>query len=138
MERKLVKQGRDALTVTLPSKWLKDKGLKAGQCVNIDLSGNALKITADSVGTLKEITVDVRDEERGMIWHIMLGKYIDGFDKITILHNNSEVMQSFPSGLLGMIVEEHTRSRTVLKSIISLPENNVNTIIRRVVHMFEE
>ena len=138
LERKLVKQGRDALTVTLPSKWLKDKGLKAGQSVYIDIEKNNLIVKSSSTSQFREITVDLRDEERGMIWHKSMGKYVDGYDKIVLLHNNPELVQMVPKMMLGMIIEEHTQSRTVVKSLISTPENNIDIVIRRVVHMFEQ
>jgi len=138
MERKLVKQGRDALTVTLPSKWLKEKGLKAGQEVDINIEKNNLVISANNQIIFKETTIDVRDNERSMIWHKVISKYIDGFDKITVLHNNPEVTQLFSQSLLGMIIEEHTPTKTVLKTLISTPENNIDIIIRRIFHMFEQ
>ena len=138
MGRKLVKQGRDALTVTLPSKWIKDKGLKAGQEVEITIEKNNLVISSSAQSTFKEATIDVREDEHSMIWHKLMSKYVDGFDKITILHSNPELTQSFSQNLLGMIIEEHTPTRTVLKTIISTPENNIDVIIRRIFHMFEQ
>lgn len=138
MERKLVKQGRDALTVTLPSKWLKDKGLKAGQEVNIAIEKNNLVISSTKQTTFRETTIDVRNEETSMIWHKLMSKYIDGFDKITILHSNPEITQFASQRTPGMIIEEHTPTRTVLKTLISTPENNIDTIIRRLFHMFEQ
>ncbi len=138
MERKLVKQGRDALTVTLPSKWLKDKGLKAGREVNINVEKERLIISAENSILFKEITVDIRNDEKGMSWHKLISKYVDGYDKIIILHSNSELIPLFSQSLLGMIIEEHTSSRTVLKSLISIPENNIDIIIRRIVHMLEQ
>ena len=138
MGRKLVKQGRDALTVTLPSKWIKDKGLKAGQEVNITIEKNNLVISSEIQAAFKETTIDARNDERSMIWHKLMSKYVDGFDKITILHSNPELTQLFSQNLLGMIIEEHTPTKTVLKTIISTPENNIDIIIRRIFHMFEQ
>jgi antitoxin component of MazEF toxin-antitoxin module len=138
MERKLVKQGRDALTVTLPSKWIKDRGLKAGQEVDISVEKNNLIISSEIQTTFRETTIDVKDNERSMIWHKVISKYMDGFDKITVLHNNPEITQLFSQSLLGMIIEEHTSTKTVLKTLISTPENNIDIIIRRIFHMFEQ
>lgn len=138
MERKLVKQGRDALTVTLPSKWIKDKGLKAGQEVDITIEKNNLVISSNKKTEFKETVIDVTNDERSMIWHKIISKYVDGFDRITIIHTNPELAQLFSQELLGMIIEEHTSTKTVLKSIISIPENNIETIIRRIFHMFEQ
>ncbi|HYD03441.1 MAG TPA: hypothetical protein VEC16_04030 [Alphaproteobacteria bacterium] len=138
MERKLVRQGREALTVTLPSKWLKDKGLKVGNSVYIDIEKNDLVVRSrEHAAEFKETTINVVDNERSMIWHKVLSKYISGYDKITVIHNNPHVTQEFASRIVGMIVEEQTNTKTVLKTLITIPENNIELIIRRIVHMFE-
>jgi len=46
MERKLVKQGRNALTVTLPAKWLKFRRLEAGDSVFFDEKDDGILISS--------------------------------------------------------------------------------------------
>jgi phosphate uptake regulator len=135
MERKLVKQGRNALTVTLPAKWLKEKRLKAGDAVNVAERNKELVIGTQMTSAKKEATLDLRDCERSMIYHAVQGKYIEGYDTITILHNNPKIAQEQASWLLGMIIESHTPTRTVLKSIVSVPEENFYAVLRRAAHI---
>ena len=45
MERKLVQQGNNALTVTLPSTWLKKYNLKAKDVVELEEAGRAIMVT---------------------------------------------------------------------------------------------
>ena len=52
MRRKLVKQGVNALTVTLPAKWIEKKGLKAGDEIDVVEEENKIEIYSD---TLKEV-----------------------------------------------------------------------------------
>ena len=136
MERKLVRQGRDALTVTLPAKWLKKNGLKMGSNVYIEEKTQELSIKTAPNSAYREITVDVSGEERSMMWHTIISKYISGYDRIIVLHTAPSITQQFTRYLIGMIIEDHGKERTVLKSIISTPENNIDVIIRRAVHMF--
>jgi phosphate uptake regulator len=136
MERKLVKQGRDALTVTLPAKWIQKRNLKAGDSVYIDFNGKDLSVKSKEASPSMEVTVDVTGEERSMIWHTIIAKYIAGYDRIIILHSNPSLTQHFTHYLLGMIIEDHSINKTVLKTIISSPESDIDVIIRRVVHMF--
>ena len=136
MERKLVKQGRNALTVTLPAQWLKRKGLKAGNSVDMDVGNSCVTINVGRKAAAEETTVNVRDEERSFIWHKIIAAYIEGYDRITILHNNPSLTQEFTQQLLGLIMEEHTSTKTVLKSIISVPEDNFQVLLRRAGHMF--
>jgi antitoxin component of MazEF toxin-antitoxin module len=46
MIRKLVKQGDNALTVTLPAHWIKDQGLKTGNEVHLQEIGRNIEISA--------------------------------------------------------------------------------------------
>ncbi|MGV8169112.1 MAG: AbrB/MazE/SpoVT family DNA-binding domain-containing protein, partial [Candidatus Nanoarchaeia archaeon] len=59
MERKLVKQGQNALTVTLPAKWLKQKGLKAGGSVFLEVENNSVVVKSSVKSQKKEMTIDV-------------------------------------------------------------------------------
>ncbi|MGV8169249.1 MAG: hypothetical protein ACP5N3_04300, partial [Candidatus Nanoarchaeia archaeon] len=77
-----------------------------------------------------------RGEEISFIWHSIMSKYIDGYDTIIILHNSGSTIRELSRGFLGMIIEDHSSSRTVFKNMISEPEPDIMIIIRRIVHMF--
>lgn len=135
MERKLVRQGRNALTVTLPAPWLKNRCLSAGDSVFVSERNQELVIGARLTAPRLEGTADVRDCERSMIYHILLAKYIEGYDTIVVLHNNAKLIQEVAKSLLGMIIEEHTPARTTLKSVIAVPEENFLAVLRRAAHI---
>lgn len=138
MERKLVRQGRNALTVTLPAKWLKERGLSAGASVTVKEQEEGLLIAPGLAAEKKEITLNLRGAERGMIWHTVLGKYIEGFDRIIIFHNVSTLSAEMGPAFLGMIIEEHTAEKLVLKSIVAVPEDSFDVILRRAGHILLE
>lgn len=136
MERKLVKQGRDALTMTLPAKWLKQKGLKAGDSVFIEQHDTFLKLDTSTKVKFSETTIDAIEMVGTMSWHAIIARYIEGYDRIEIMHNDSKTIQRFCTHLIGMIIEEHSLKRTVIKTIISAPENNIDVLITRIMNMF--
>jgi hypothetical protein len=136
MERKLVSQGRNALTVTLPAKWAKSKGLKAGGTIFLTEHNNDLLVSARRVSSSAECTIDMRGQERSMVCHRMIAKYIEGYDTITILHDRPAVVQEMAMAFIGMVVEEHTATRSRIRSIVAVPEENFEMILRRAVHMF--
>src|SRR3989344_5197776 len=121
MERKLVKQGRNALTVTLPARWLQDKGLKAGESVFINERDKDLVVSSKLGATKTEITLNLNGYDKTMIFHLVIAKYIEGYDTIILLHGNPPGLLEISKSLLGMIVEEHTHTRTLFKSIIAVP-----------------
>ncbi|MFC1753843.1 hypothetical protein ACFL96_10710 [Thermoproteota archaeon] len=135
MERKLVKQGRNALTVTLPAKWLKNKGLEAGDNVYISERSKDLLVSTQLTSAKKEIEMDLQGRDRSVIYHAVQGKYIEGYDKITFIHDNPQVAQEQVKSLLGMIVELHTPTKTVLKSIIAVPEDDFKALMQRAAHI---
>jgi antitoxin component of MazEF toxin-antitoxin module len=136
MERHLVRQGRNALTVTLPAEWLKQKGLSAGDAISIDVKNHELIIRTEARSAISEIELNLKNQEQNMIWHQVLAKYIEGYDTIIVHHNDPTSLQSIGKELIGMVVEEHTQTKTILKNIVSIPEKNVDALIRRVGHMF--
>lgn len=138
MERKLVKQGRNALTVTLPAAWLRKKGLKAGNSVDVEETKRGLLVRSSSLATKKETLIDVRDLERSMVWHLVNAKYIDGYDRIEVLHNNPAWIQEISQSFIGFVVEEHSSTRTVLTSIVVVPEENFEAVFRRTGHILAQ
>ncbi|MBS3142140.1 hypothetical protein J4464_02010 [Candidatus Woesearchaeota archaeon] len=135
MERKLVRQGRNALTVTLPAAWTQRKGLAAGDTITISEDGTGLLVNAGAHAPKTEITVDIRDTAKTMAHHLVMGRYLEGYDIIRVLHNNTKLAEETGSRLLGMIVEEQTASRMVLRNVIAVPEENIDQIFRRCMHM---
>jgi antitoxin component of MazEF toxin-antitoxin module len=139
MERKLVKQGRNALTLTLPAQWLKRQRLKAGDSVQVAEQNNTLTIATQMRATTSEITIDAAQLEHTMLYHALTGAYIHGYDRIIVTHGNFDQFQAaIRPRLLGFIVEEHTANRVVLKSIIAPSSENTHTLVRRAGHLLQQ
>lgn len=138
MERKLIKQGRNALTVTLPSGWLRARGLAAGDAVDIAERNEELVVRARRARAAAAVTVDVRGREESFVWHVVVSRYIEGYDTITVLHDRPALLQAIGKELIGMILEEHTGTRTVLRNIVVVPEENFDTIMRRAIFLLQQ
>ena len=135
MERKLVKQGRNALTVTLPAQWLKRHELHAGDSVFVREGNAQITLATSRTAIKREVTIDARAYDRSMAYHLVLGKYIEGHDTIILLHQNPQLAPELLHQMLGMVLEEHTERRTVFRSIIAVPEENFLAVLRRAVHL---
>jgi len=57
-----------------------------------------------------------------------MGKYIQGYDEIILLHNAPKIAQEVVQSLLGMIIEQHCSTKTVYKSVIAVPEDNLKLL----------
>lgn len=135
VQRKLVKQGRGALTVTLPSKWLLERNLVAGSSVEISEGNDNLVISSSSERKFREISLDLRHcTRKSMLFHILQGKYIEGYDQIEVLHKKPGLMDDVLSQMIGFTISEHSKTRTVFRSIVAVPEDNFDVILRRAGH----
>lgn len=131
MERKLVRQGRNALTVTLPAKWLQARDLKPGDVVHIAESNHDLRISTSLRAMKTSVELDVSGEDMKVMWHRVIAKYLDGYDRIVMRHDDMKSIQVISTVTIGMVLEEHAPTRSVLRSIISIPEDNFEMLMRR-------
>ncbi|MBT4446978.1 AbrB/MazE/SpoVT family DNA-binding domain-containing protein [archaeon] len=135
MQRKLVKQGRGALTVTLPSKWLKERKLTAGQVIEVTEGNDRLVIQSSKQRTTKKTSLDLRHcKRRSMFFHILLGKYMDGYDVIEIVHRSPELMNQIVPHMMGFAISKHSSTKTIFRNIVAVPEDNFEVILRRAGH----
>ncbi len=134
MERKLVKQGRNALTMTLPSDWVKQKGLSEKDYVYVT-SGDLLIVSSQNTTLSKEIELDLSGFDLRLSYHYLNNFYISGYDVIKIKHDSPEVISEICANYIGMVFEQHTSNYSVLKNIIRTPEDNFHSIFRRITSM---
>ncbi len=131
MERKLVKQGKNALTITLPSKWIQKFNLSQNDSIIISEEKENLIISTNTERKVKNCEIDIKNLSRGLAFHIITGKYIQGFDKITIKHNNLKLSQEIGNGFFGFMVEFHDENLLIMKDIIKIPQDNFIEIFKR-------
>ena len=131
MERKLVKQGKNALTITLPSKWVQKFNLSQNDSIIISEEKENLIISTNSEKKQINCEIDIKDLSRGLAFHIITGKYIQGFDKITIKHNNFKLSQEIGNGFFGFMIESHNENELIMKDMIKIPQDNFLEIFKR-------
>lgn len=88
IKRKIIKQGHNTLTITLPREWSSKYQLKAGDEVDINEQGNILTLSSHQGISLPEITVDVRGLTPVTIWRYVSSAYRAGYNQFRILFDN--------------------------------------------------
>lgn len=131
MERKLVKQGQSALTVTLPHEWIKKNGLKEKDLVKIEEDAEKLTLSNPKHVLKRKIKLDLLHSEKGLALHRITGAYIEGYDTISIEHNNSFFSEKMNNALLGMVLEKNDGKELIFKNLISVPEDNFEELFKR-------
>jgi len=59
MKRKIIKQGHNTLTMTLPSEWVKKLNLKAGDEIDLNEKGGSLMVNGKQNNENKSTTIDI-------------------------------------------------------------------------------
>jgi len=84
MKRKIIKQGHNTLTVTLPNKWVKKLNLKAGEETDVYENGNSLVINGKQNIEDTCCTVDITDFTIPLLWRYFQSVYRSGCNEIKI------------------------------------------------------
>ena len=134
MKRKLIKQGVDTHTISLPIKWVRKCELKAGDDITIhEHEGNLVlsNQATSKAGSKININVHRGVEERG-IGVLISNAYTAGFDKIIVEYEgNPKLIQSIADRfLLGFDVFQEGNTYS-LESVTEPSYDNFENIIRK-------
>lgn len=145
MKRKIVKQGNQALTITLPSSWAKRYGVKPKGEIEVEEFGSKLIINSSCQTQVMNAVLDVINVPKELIQRYLVGAYKKGSDEIEvhfsaecIVLDTSEVMQSIDiiqrvvnDFLIGMEIVEHKDNYCKIKQISSISANEFDLVLRR-------
>ncbi|MEM4702903.1 MAG: hypothetical protein QXP53_00210 [Candidatus Pacearchaeota archaeon] len=91
MRRRLIKQGHDTLTITLPKSWITRQKLNKGDEIIITESGGNLILTSDNkTDGVKRIVIDVTNLTNPLIWKYFMAVYRAGYDEIKFVFPHSK------------------------------------------------
>ncbi len=141
MRRKIIKQGHQAYTVTLPIKWIRENNVD--QEIILKEQDNSLIITPEKTSktVLSEISLDLQDFSKTIIKNLIFQPYRKGFDKITLNFNNKEQLkqiQETSKTLLGFGIIEKTENKVILQNIAEPSSEQYEIILRRVFLQIKE
>lgn len=93
MKRKVIQQGHNALTVTLPSKWAKRYSISPADFLNIEEQGNALVISTEKEFTdHSSIKFDISGMHERAIDRVIRGLYHTGSEEVILTYKNKETL----------------------------------------------
>ena len=139
MRRKLIRQGNNALTVTLPAKWLQENNLNAGDEIDIDYEGKVLSLSQSNKGKHEKtvsITVDTNDFE---LYRSLIGSYYRaGYDVINVHYSNVGtllLLQKIVDVLYGFEILDSSETGCVIKNMYSFETTDVQTYFTKMIHI---
>lgn len=89
MKRKVIRQGHNTLTLTLPTKWVRKNNLNAGDELDLEeQEGSLLLSTSKAQSAATCTTLDLRNVSIQVLWRSLISAYRAGYDEITIQFSN--------------------------------------------------
>lgn len=133
MKRKVVQLGPSTLVVSMPTKWVKEEGIKAGQEVDVVENGNTVVITS-KISRKGDTEVDL-SRLRTLLRRLVVAKYIAGYDEITVKFDDikaAKIVQKRAKDLIGMEAVSQTEKTLVLREIADTTQQSFEPMLRRV------
>ncbi|MBS3098049.1 AbrB/MazE/SpoVT family DNA-binding domain-containing protein [Candidatus Woesearchaeota archaeon] len=146
MKRKVIKQGHNTLTVTLPRKWADKFNVKGGDEIEIEERGSSLILGSEKGICLDKVEIDVTGLDRSSIMFYIRSVYRRGFDEIVIRFNEPyayhhrveqkkkvvSIIHQEVNRLVGVELIEQKNDFCVIKDVSGDSFKDFDTILRKV------
>ena len=142
MQRKIIKQGADSYTVTLPRAWVKESGLTGGDLLTLsELDGTLVLSPEKAAPKPRMITVDLKTRSHRDILNTLNQSYRKGFDKITLHYSKqtdlAEINRIVKNTMLGFEVTIEEKGTCTIENIAEPSPDKFETIFKKLSYLFK-
>ena len=168
MKRKVIKQGHNTLTITLPSEWTRKLNIKPGDELDLIEDAGSIVINGKQKPSVLSTTIDVRDLNIPMIWRFFQAAYREGYNEIKVLYNQNkkdqdgafdfyttqlayekmgekkrykpviDMLYQVVSRFIGIEIIEHGENYCIIKEMGELTAKEFDTSLRRIFLLIDE
>lgn len=135
MKRKLVRQGENTLTISLPSAWVNSFGLKPGDEVELNEENKNLVIGTKSDFKQKKSEIDISGLRRSLAFVYLSNCYIRGDEEIRVKYDSHElldVINESANMMIGIAVVEQGKNYCILKDLSGTSDADFDALFRRI------
>ena len=119
MKRKVIKQGKSTLMISLPSKWVKDNNINRGDEIDLQIDGKNLAIKIDSKQK-KRTKVHVKKSDKDHLQPILSLLYYSGYEEIELTFDKiPKDIERNVSDHTGLEIIQKTKNSVTLKSFLN-------------------
>ncbi len=133
--RKVIQQGKGTLTMSLPSSWTRELGIKVGDDLFVEEKGITLVISPSMQRKRKNVEVNLKGINQGLVFIILQNLYIRGDDEIKIEYDNPKMCEYIAEavkGLVGFEIVEQTKNICIIKELARGETEDFEQILRRI------
>jgi phosphate uptake regulator len=119
MKRKVIKQGNNTLTLTLPRTWCETLNIKAGDELDVDAQPAKLVVQANANPEHREAEIEIPKGTKGHR-RFIVGPYTKGYDVIRIKFHDADALPRILEGaslLIGFEITKQSENLCVLTNI---------------------
>ncbi len=167
MKRKVIKQGHNTLTITLPSEWAKRFNLQSGNEVDLDEKNNGLFISTEKNNFHRTAEFDISKMDIAMIWKYFMAVYREGYDEVKVTFNEKqdfdspykffsqhrldvkykrsrdkktplEALQNFVTRFIDFEIVEHGKDYVIIKEMGEPSSKQFDNSLRRIFLLLQE
>ncbi len=140
MKRKLISQGKgDSVTLYIPKKWIDNRGLKAGDEVDIDEMDHNLIISTE-VQKIQNLSTEIKLKNltESMIRTAITYPYRLGYDKVTVFYytkNQLEILKNVvKTRLLGFEIVSIDEKGVIIENITEPSGEKFEVLMQKIIY----
>lgn len=167
MKRKVIKQGHNTLTITLPRNWTKKFNLMPGKEIDLIEKDNGLFITTEKTSDRKKTKFDIEGMDIPTIWKYFMAVYREGYDEVLIKFDPKQIfdnpykfftthkldlrykkqrekksaletLQGFVDRFIGFEIVEHGKDFILIREMGELTSKEFENSLRRVFLLIQQ
>ncbi|MBI4144213.1 phosphate uptake regulator PhoU [Candidatus Woesearchaeota archaeon] len=151
MKRKIIKLGSATLVTSLPAKWVRQYGLKAGDYLEATEQKKDLVLSTSKTTATPEKVLDCRKLDTRLMREYLIAAYVLGYHTIEILHDatiqnyrgkssvkTTDFLQEKIGEFIGMEIVEQHETRTVIKELTDISPEELENTLRRIFYLLKE
>lgn len=142
MKRKVIKQGNESLTITIPISWARQFNIKGGDYLDLISHGGKIILLTSNEKDGSSITINAGNNVK-FLQAKLLSAYIDGFDEIRIDFDSliindrkggvvqiSDVIEEVVNDMIGMKIMERKEKYYLIKTLVNLRCDNFEEFLK--------
>ncbi len=93
MKRRIIKQGHNTMTITLPKEWTEKLNLRAGDELDVSENQGSLIVNGKQKPDFLSTTIDIKNFSIPMVWRFFQSAYREGYNEIKLLYDTNKKNQ---------------------------------------------
>lgn len=143
MKRKLIKQGKEGLTMYIPKKFIDKHNLVGGDELEVEELENSLILSVETIKKkIKTTQLKLLYENEGYIRDYIIHLYVLGYTKITLYYNSPKefeyIENSINNYVLGFEITQESKNFVVIENILEVEQQKREILLRRSYLLIEQ